>query len=274
MRAPNPRTAHAQALAQIRARTAAVHAKVDAMRAQLDDQRARIDQAMARVPGPTLYLPNRRWTHAVGTPMADTLSHTPVEANHVVVVLSDGRTLGLNTTAKGLLVRKGMIWPRRADAFVPQLQRIVGTWTHHQLTWDTLEDLPHANSAHVRLARRGQHTGTTQVVRATQFRGAARIVHPLWCADVAWSLGEKVSVRLWPGTPTTEALNSTGRIELGWDGDDLGTVRDAFHKAHPSLDRFERGLGWMFFGRWCGWPLSGKANTPIFVGAVPAGGNA
>lgn len=273
MRAPNPRTAHAQALAHIRAQTAAIHAKADAMRAQLDEQRARVDQAMARIPGPLLYLTSRRWIHALGTPMANALRDTPVQADHVIVVLPDGRTLGMSTTPTGLLIHKGMLWPQRAKTFVPTLERIVGTWNSAKASWDTIETMPNANSAHVRLARRGPHTDTTQFLRAATFQGSARIVHHLWCADVSWMMGGNVSVSLWPEPPSADTPN-LGRVGMDWDGAQMDEVRHAHQQAHPKLDRFERGLGWMFFGRWCGWPLSRKANTPIFVGAVPAGGNA
>jgi hypothetical protein len=230
---------------------------------------------MDRTPGPLLFLENRRWARHLGKPLQGPLIDTPTAGGQTVVLLPDGRTLGFTTSPQGLWLRKGILWPARAQGFAPTAARMVDEWQRVLVRWEDLESLGGKPSAHMALQRRSapDASPTTTLLNAHTLAGQARLVHPLWCVDIRWSLGDKVTLLFHP-RPPDKGTRPTAQLETVWTGDDMVSIADAFARAHPTLDRFERSLGWMVFGRWCGWPLSKGGNAPIWLGVTPTGGTA
>jgi hypothetical protein len=259
--------------ARFHAQTQRFHDQTAALLARTGAMRDKAHGQLANTPGPLLFLDSRRWARHLGNPLQGPLTDTPTQADQTILLFPDGRTLDLTNAPDGLWMRKGLLWPARAQAFAPTAEDMVAGWTRVLVRWDSLESLGPAPVAHVTLQRRAPPpaTPTTVVLQAQAVVGRARVAHRLWCADVAWTIGGAITVQFHPHRPNDQG-RPQAKLEAVWAGEDLQPIAQGFAHQHPNLDRFERTLGWMVFGRWCGWPLLGTDHAPIWLGVTPSGG--
>ena len=102
----------------------------------------------------------------------------------------DGRALYIRSTAQGITLRCGLIWPPGwSDSTIAALRSTVEKWGQTDVDWSDLGAIP---SAHTRLGLSSSHPTTT--LWADSAVGMASIKSPLWHISVGWTLGGPIHI--------------------------------------------------------------------------------